>query len=119
MRKKCELLGARARCGGDVVTCRYTCGQLSSGPTTKPGPTNLSVLASFFQAAEAEGSLQSDETDSVLAARAGSDAVRSARRIDEVAWETVQAVKGDRLVFLCAHVVVVFRAIVAEFGSAE
>ena len=48
----------------------------------------------FFQAAEGEGSLQSDEMKS---SPPGSDAVRSARRIDEVAWETVQAVKGDCL----------------------
>ena len=36
----------------DVVTCRYTCGQVSSAPTTKSRPTSLSVLASFFQAAD-------------------------------------------------------------------
>ena len=96
MREKCELV-VRARAVMEDVTCRYVSLSLRvKRDTPQTRGERVIYFSFFFQAAEVEGSLQSDETDGVLAA-CGSDAVRSARRIDEVAWETVQAVKGDRL----------------------
>ena len=95
MREKCELV-VRARAVMEDVTKRYIFIVMDN--LGKSGELQMRLASSLyfgwvFKIALAR---HSDETDGSRTA-CGSEAVRSARRIHEVAWETVQAVKGDRL----------------------